>query len=302
MLTELATVETTSKRGEVISPLLDASPPRVVSAADFTFAELVALYNQARTDYIVPMPMNAARLREYVNAYDIDLRASAVAQEDDRPVGLAMLGVRGPRSWITRLGILPTRRRSGAGQLLMEHLLANSQQLGVQVVQLEVIQNNHPAHRMFRKLGFTETRELLVLRRPPGRPESPTQPYTATHLGPEEAAAYLTQRRGFPSWLDETPSLHNAGHLLALRVTLESGAWGWLVYRQTIFQLGSLVLQTEQGDPAEVGQALLHALHTRHPALDTKSENLPAADPHVAALYTLGYIETFRRIEMHLAL
>jgi hypothetical protein len=66
--------------------------------------------------------------------------------------------------------------------------------------------------------------------------------------------------------------------------------------------LGRLVLQTESGDPYCVGQALAHALHTRHPALDTKSENLPVNDPHWPALQAMGYVESFRRIEMRLDL
>jgi hypothetical protein len=70
----------------------------------------------------------------------------------------------------------------------------------------------------------------------------------------------------------------------------------------TAFQLARLVLQTESGDPYRVGLALAHALHTLHPALDTKSENLPLDCPHWPALQEMGYIESFRRIEMRLDL
>ncbi len=275
---------------------------RAVSASEFSFDVLVAAYNQARMDYIVPMPMNAARLREYVYKYDVDLRASVVAVAEGRPLGLAMLGHRERRTWITRLGVIPTRRRDGTGQMLMEHLIAASRALDARVIILEVIQNNVPAHRMFRKLGFNETRELLIIRRPPGLPEVTVPPYTVEHLDADAATQLLARRSSLPSWLDETPSLVNAGNLGALRVTLDAGGWGWIVYRKTTFQLQALVIQTEAGSPDDVGRALLHALHTRHPALDTKSENLPAQDVHWPALRAMGYIEAFRRIEMHRAL
>jgi hypothetical protein len=40
----------------------------------------------------------------------------------------------------------------------------------------------------------------------------------------------------------------------------------------------------------------------RHPAQDTNTENIACNDPHVPALWDLGYLESFRRIEMRLDL
>lgn len=280
-----------------------ASPTiELVPASQFTFDELVAAYNQTRVDYIVPMPMNAARLRAYVHNYDVDLELSAVARRGEQILGLAMLGVRPGHTWITRLGILPVKRRCGAGQLLMEHLILQSRRLRAPHIILEVIKGNMPAHRLFCKLGFNETRELLIIRRPPAPPTGAVPPYSAQNLDYGQAVELLRQRLSVPSWLDETPSLINAGNLAALRVELEDGGRGWLVYQKTIFKLARLVLQTEAGDPRQVGQALAHALHTRHPALDTKSENLPPDDPHWPALQEMGYLESFRRVEMRLDL
>ncbi len=280
----------------------DGPSVKLVPASQFTFEELVAAYNQTRVDYIVPMPMNVAGLREYVHNYDIDLERSVVALEGEQILGLAMLGVRPGHAWITRLGVLPVRRRRGTGQLLMEHLIAQVRRLRIPYIVLEVIKGNTPAHRLFRKLGLYETRELLVVRRPPGPPTVDVGPYTIQALDCHQAVELLSRRRSVPSWLDETPSLINAGNLAALRVELESGNWGWLVYQRTVFQLRRLVLQTEVGDPRQVGLALLHALHTRYPITDTKSENLPADDPHWPAMRELGYLESFCRIEMRLDL
>jgi hypothetical protein len=220
----------------------------------------------------------------------------------DRILGLAMLGVRSGHTWITRLGVLPVKRRMGTGQALMEYLIDQSRRLGVDYILLEVIKNNVPAQQLFLKLGFRALRELLIIRRPPGPPPMDVGCYSAQALGYHQAEELLHQRRSVPSWLDETPSLKNAGSLAALRVELETGDRGWLVYQQTVFQLGRLVLQTEAGDPHKVARALIHALHTRHPAQDTKSENLPLTDPHWPALQEMGYIESFRRTEMQLDL
>ena len=279
-----------------------AVPVELVPANRYTFEELTAAYNQTRVDYIVPMPMNAARLREYVHNYDVDMDASAVAVEGEQILGLVMLGVRPGHTWITRLGVLPVKRRRGAGQILMEYLIAQSRRLKVGYILLEVIKGNLPAYYLFRKLGFNQVRELLVLRRPPGPPARDVAPYTVEALDYHHALALLDQRQSLPSWLDETPSLKNAGSLAALRVELQTGDRGWLVYQNRVFQLSRLVLQTEFGDPHQVALALAHALHARHPAQDTSTENLPADDPHWPALQELGYLESFRRIEMRLDL
>ena len=60
------------------------------------------------------MPMTARRLHDYVQVYDIDLDASAVALDGDEMLGLCMLGVRAERAWITRLGVLPSETAASA--------------------------------------------------------------------------------------------------------------------------------------------------------------------------------------------
>lgn len=274
----------------------------LVPASHYTIEELVAAYNQTRVDYIVPMPMNAARLNEYIRNYNVDLSASVVAVDGERVLGLAMLGVRPGHTWVTRLGVLPVKRRRGTGRMLMEYLIGISRCLGLDYVTLDVIKNNAPAHKLFLSLGFCEVRELLVVRRPPGRPQTDVGLYAMQILGYHQAVELLNHRHSIPSWLDEPASLVNAGSLAGLRIENVEGDKGWLVYQNTVFRLSRLVLQTEHGDPRRVARTLMHALHTYHPAQDTKFENLPLDDPHWLGMQDLGYLESFRRIELRLLL
>ena len=131
------------------------------TANTFTVAELTDIYNQTRIDYIVPMPMNVTRLNEYIHNYDLDLTRSAVAMADGDAIGLAMLGVREDHTWITRLGVVPGKRHLGAGEALMRYVIKQSWDLNVEYIVLEVILNNVPAYRLFRKLGLQENREIL---------------------------------------------------------------------------------------------------------------------------------------------
>ena len=116
----------------------------------------------------------------------------------------------------------------------------------------------------------------------------------------DQVMALLRQRKSIPSWLDDYPSLLNAGYMHGIKVDLKTGGSGWLVYQKTVFQLGRIVVQTDEGDPYNVGRALVHALHTSNPFQDTKTENIPRLEPHLQAFIDMDYLESFARIEMRL--
>ena len=271
-------------------------------ASHYDFNALAAIYNAARVDYIVPMPMNARRMEEYVMAYDVDLADSVVSLNDNREeTGVGMLGLRGERAWITRLGVIPERRGYKVGQFVMERLLENAQAKNVAAVQLEVIRGNEPAHRLFMKLGFQETRELYVLRRPPRKVDPEMLPVNCTtlYLAADELPPLLAEREAGAAWTEATPSLLNLGRLEGLSVELSSGERGWVIFQHMAFQLTHIVLSA-QSSP-ELATALLYHLHARYPMQDTKLENLPTDHPLFPVYQKMGYVESFRRIEMVLA-
>jgi ribosomal protein S18 acetylase RimI-like enzyme len=270
---------------------------QLVPASSFNIAQLVAAYNQTRVDYLVPMPMNAARLAEYIHLYDVDLDRSRVAVEGDQILGLAMLGVRPDRTWITRLGVLPVKRQRGVGEALMRALLDAAEQLNIAHTCLEVIKHNTPAHTLFLKLGFIETRELLILRRPPGPPaEIPSA--EVEWLDRAEALALLDTRSASPAWTNETDSLANIENLAGLSLRLPDGSSGWIVFERQKFILSHFVMRTSQGHTVTLGQALLAHLYQRFPDLDTHAENIPLDDPQLPAFFDSRFVESFRRIEM----
>jgi ribosomal protein S18 acetylase RimI-like enzyme len=274
----------------------------IIPADRFTIQELTALYNQTRVDYLVPMPMNADRLNEYIHDFDVDLRQSCVARDADGNVlGLSMLGIRGDLAWITRLGVLPSTRRTGAGSALMDSMLENADALGMKETHLEVIKNNEPAHRLFLKEGFVETGTYLVMRHAP-------RPFTDSLQGHETWLDYdgaLERLKAYPkhiTWINAYESMRNSPNTEGLHLELPNGGSGWVVYRNTKFTLRStlshLIIHTEQGDPLVVGTQLLSHLHTHYLHHDTYAENIHEDDPHLPPFITMGYFSNFSRIEM----
>jgi ribosomal protein S18 acetylase RimI-like enzyme len=272
----------------------------IIPADRFTFEELTEAYNQTRVDYLVPMPMNVARLREYVHAYDVSLSSSYVAMRGDVILGLGMLGLRRQRGWVTRLGVLPSGRRQGVGQTILDALIAASNQCHCPTIWLEVIKGNDPAYGLFSKAGFVETRELIVARRPPGieaKRLAELDVKRVTNLNHEDALILLAHRHQRPNWLNETESMHNLRNLSALLVELNNGGRGWVTFHAGLLQLTRIVVEVVAGDPAEVAATVLHLLHRRYKRQDAIAENV--LDDEVWQGYQqAGYFDAFRRIEM----
>lgn len=279
-------------------PVRAGSAVRLVPASQLTIKDLTIIYNQTRVDYLVPMPMNMAKMTEYIQVYDIDLERSFVAMDGATMIGLGMLGTRPGRAWITRLGILPQSRRHGAGRAMMNALLEGAEQAGVNFTMLEVIKGNQPAHALFLKLGYREIGELLILRRPPGPPRNRLAG-KAEWLSRSEALSLLDRRAGLPAWTNQSESLHNAVDMYGLWVRLPQAGQGWLVFQRQRFTMSRFVMNVEDGDPVEVGNALLSHLHDRFFDLDTHTENISVNEPFLPAFYENGYIDEFRRIEMY---
>jgi len=271
-------------------------PLNLVPASQFSLETLTQAYNQTRVDYIVPMPMNAARLGEYIRIYDVDMDRSVVALKDEEILGINMLALRPGRSWITRLGVLPASRRQGAGNAMMTYLLERSAEAGHGLCMLEVIEGNKPAHKLFVKHGFEETRQLLILRRPPEQTDAPD--CSLTWLDFDAALDLLGHYPGSLAWTNQAETYLNTGDAMGLRCELSRGDRGWMVFRKQRFYLSHFVLHTEAGDPFRVAYALLRLVHGRFPGLDTHTENIASDDPHLPAFWDLGYVEAFRRIEM----
>ncbi len=274
----------------------------IIPADRFTIQELTELYNQTRVDYLVPMPMNADRLNEYVNDFDIDLGQSCVARDTNGQVlGLCMLGLRQDIAWITRLGVLPSTRRTGAGSALMDHMLENADALGMKETHLEVIKNNEPAYKLFLKKGFAETETYLIMRHAPRPLLDPLQG-NVKWLGFDQALDKLKCYPKHITWINAFASMKNSPSTEGLHLELPNGDTGWLVYRNTKFTLRStlshLIMYTEQGNPQVIGAQLLSHLHTQYPHHDTYAENIHENDPHLPAFHSLGYFTNFSRIEM----
>lgn len=84
-------------------------------------------------------------------------RITILGRIENRPAGTLYMGTDGEVAMIHALEILPTMRRQGMGSWLIRAAAIQAGRAGASRLALAVVNNNHPAIALYRKLGFTDT-------------------------------------------------------------------------------------------------------------------------------------------------
>jgi len=135
-------------------------------ASSLDISALVELLNKGFEDYLVPIKETQEGFLARAEGNDILLDHSRVAfAEDGKPIGLALLAVRGEECWLGGMAVLKEYRGEGVGRELLDALVQNARKLRCRRMSLEVIVGNEPAYNLYRKYGFQEFRTLSCYRR-----------------------------------------------------------------------------------------------------------------------------------------
>ena len=242
----------------------------MIPASALSLAELADLFTAGYEGYFVPLHVDEAAMRFFVDAWDLDLEHSRVEPGE----GVALLGVRGDRGWVGGLGVVPSARRRGLGRALMEAILAEAPPR----VRLEVIEQNEPAIALYESLGFRHVRWLEVLSL---TAEVDAADVRAVPASPLEQSDLPWQRQSasLPPGYDRVET--DGGEML-IKV---NGP------RVSVLQL--------HADDKNAARTLLAAARSRGESLHYV--NVPAGDPASVALADLGGKLELRQLEMELA-
>ncbi len=259
-------------------------------------AGLAELFNAGFSDYVLPMQLDEAALREHLEDNDIDLRGSRVVIADG-PAAFALLGVRGADAWVGGMATIPEQRRRGLGERALAGILAAAADRACRTVWLEVIEDNRAAIRLYARLGFCVVRDLIVWSLPA------TGPGTSSGRAIDERSAQVWIAANRPShepWqradvvLDR---LRDRGAPLGGLVVETAGAiTGAIVYRDGATRS---VLQAAAADAAAAAGVLLAVAAGER---DVRFTNAPSAEPFSFALQELGATVLVRQHEMRLRL
>ena len=132
--------------------------------------ETLRVLNLGFSDYFVPIQVDLGGFMHMCVVDGIDLALSRVSFLSGTPAGVGLIARRGWTSRLAGMAVVPDMRRQGVGRLLMEKLIEESIQRGDRGIELEVIQENHPAVQLYQGMGFKIRRQLLSYRLDPAPP------------------------------------------------------------------------------------------------------------------------------------
>jgi GNAT superfamily N-acetyltransferase len=273
--------------------------------SDVDFDAFTTAFNRAYSDYFMPIVMTAPAFRALIERDDLDLSQSVAALDGDTIIGTGLLGVRDRLGWIGGMGVIPERRRQGIGRHMMHYLLARARDMDLAHVDLEVLEANEGAYALYRELGFQDRRYLLTFDRVPAAISAEPLPrFEIEQRATSAVLEHFTAFHDIPNcWQRALPSLDALAPYVHSWAALDNGsivgyAMGWA--NEHSVRLIDFATNP-QSDRAAVAYALLAHLHQQNPRAHGNSYNIADDDPVLPAFTRLGYIPSFRQIEMRIA-
>jgi len=276
-------------------------------AATYSHRRLTELLNQAYADYFIPVQFDAFQLAMMCDDMDVDLARSIVAVVEGvpagTPVGMALLSVRGSEGWVSAVGVCPAWRRRGVGRAILQRMQRDAREAGLDVLRLEVLEQNYAGVGLYSSLGFSITRDLLVLKMAPGfdLPE-PLLRLDLRLARPQKLLKFHAEFHDVdPSWQRRLRSLQKRAPRTQGRALLhEDRLAGYVLFQTQPEVILVLDLAVDPEMPERVGMArqLLISLHAEVPTLGGYIINVPAEDPLLRAFTDIGYRVWQRQHEM----
>lgn len=133
---------------------------RTCSVLEFGLEPAAALLNEAFADYFVRLTFTPARLLSLVREESVDLEASRVCWDGDRPAAVLLHAARGQHGRLAGMAVVASARRHGLGREAVAQWIANCRARGLRRLRLEVIGANVAARRLYEQHGFTVVERL----------------------------------------------------------------------------------------------------------------------------------------------
>ena len=307
----------------------------ILLAREYSMEKLASAFTRGFEHYYVPHAMTAEGMAERVFYQDVTLEASFVLQDETGPAGLALLSIRGERSWCCALGVAATYRGGGYGRLLMEQLIEEARQRHLKEMWLEVYTQNTAAFQLYQSLGFHIERELTnydgalergVARRAftgplilPGLSDEGdgedggTPERSPVTMAATAALAYYDDLQLVrPSWeyervvLDRLAAAGRARAWVIPGEDAEAGPDAFLLSEKLPDAVRLLAFGARPGADVtgglELATILLSAFAQDYPGLPFRAEEVPPGDPLGPVLEAAGCPVTNRLFEMALTL
>lgn len=131
-------------------------------AYDFSTGELAALFNTAFAGYIGgDLHFTPETLAQFFSGENVALKASQIIMRDSEMVGFGYVARRGWTSRLALFGVVPAASGAGVGKAAMLQMIEQAKARGDRFYELEVIEQNTRAVRLYEGVGFQRVRRLV---------------------------------------------------------------------------------------------------------------------------------------------
>lgn len=257
-------------------------------AAELSPPALLDLWNAAYGGYVVPLTFDQAMLDRQIRRGGLDLQRAVVGAINGEEFGLSLAAFRDRRAWIGGFGVADAFRRRGLATRLMQAHLDRLDADGVAEVWLEVIDVN-PAREVYRRCGFVEARELLLLDGAPTPGADHGEDLSATALAERHAALNLVR----PTWRRDMPTLIDG---LSVEGATALGVDGG--YAVALVQGERLAVLDAAAEDRASAAHLLGALAARWPGKALRLIDEPPGTPVAKVWLAAGLTVPLRQVEM----
>ena len=242
--------------------------------------------------------MTAAWFAEHVERNGVDLQRSPRWSVAGVFSGAALLALRGKRAWVGAFGVVPAFRGHGLARRYLAELQAIAADADATGIELEVLEHNADAIRLYERGGFEQTGELIVWARGPlHAPGAALREVTLEREQRDLAAVRAIARRPPTCWQREPPSVAAAPAFETIVVGPRAAPSAYAFLRRR-GPSGDVVLDAGASDAAGAA-ALLDALdvHAAGQTLTVLNEP-PQGALHEAFAANPGWRELARQRRM----
>lgn len=136
----------------------------IKSLDEVSIEHLLEAFNDAFSDYDVPMHMEKSQLERHMHANGCSLEDSVGLFDEGRLVGFLLVARRNSIAYDAGTGIRPPYRGRGLAHALIDEVVKHTTKRGCTSFVLEVLDTNERAKRLYEKHGFLTTRTLACYR------------------------------------------------------------------------------------------------------------------------------------------
>lgn len=206
----------------------------VSSLSQVGIDHLLETFNDAFSDYDVPMHMDRSQLVRHMSIIGCSLEDSVGLFDEDELVGFLLVARRSAIAYDGGTGIRPAYRGQGLAHLLIEEAVKHTAKRGCTSFVLEVLDTNERAKKLYEKHGFVTVRTLAC-----HRLEQDFWPIKGSVSLERQQHLRLGQGECIPSWQYSDESIR-AGSYTGFDI----------IHNQDV--VGTLCLDTQRGMIAQI--------------------------------------------------